>query len=536
MLLKPTRGSLLNKSHPLARGLVGYWLLNEGSGNKVFDLSGNRKNLDFYNSPIWSPGKFGSAILFDDGSSQFIGRSLVGTALPTAAPMTMICWFNSNDTTTNQVLMSIGDNGGNENMFALSARGDVDQTVRAVLRSTAQSWVYSASASTFSANTWHQAAAVFASSTSRTVYLDRVAGTPETTSCIPLGLDAIAIGRGERATPFGYMSGLISYAMIWNRALSASEIDLLYREPFCMFDRASWNLKFQISNFKFLAGTSTALSSVEGSLSVSGPIVELSGNIAGTSNINGYLRLLDWTEASWLTDALFNGMTANAFKLGTSLSLGWFWVRVNGCSALYRGRAGGSMGEIDFGGGTAILAVSEQNAREISPPNYIPHNNGSTYFYVVRRFNNCGYQEHTLAAAVKVIIDDDSGELAEPQPNNIANWKVEQVDSNKVRLLWFYCPIEQGSIPIRFNVYYDDRTGQIDYETPLNTDIIEYKGRRFYSFQSSDLETGGGASEHLFAIRAEDAGSIENISLARLKIQLDTLRPDAIDILRAEAV
>jgi hypothetical protein len=83
---------------------------------------------------------------------------------------------------------------------------------------------------------------------------------------------------------------------------------------------------------------------------------------------------------------------------------------------------------------------------------------------------------------------------------------------------------------VSFNVYYDDRTGQIDYQNPLAT--IGYKGRKFYSFKSSALEAGG----HLFAIRAEDAGGIENISLAQLKIQLDSLNPDAIDILRAEAV
>jgi hypothetical protein len=40
-ILKPIRGLQLNKSHPLARGLVGCWLLNEGTGHKVFDLSGN---------------------------------------------------------------------------------------------------------------------------------------------------------------------------------------------------------------------------------------------------------------------------------------------------------------------------------------------------------------------------------------------------------------------------------------------------------------------------------------------------------------
>ena len=84
--------------------------------------------------------------------------------------------------------------------------------------------------------------------------------------------------------------------------------------------------------------------------------------------------------------------------------------------------------------------------------------------------------------------------------------------------------------PFHFNVYYDSRTGQIDYQNPLAT--IGYKGRKFYSFRSSTLEAG----EYLFAIRAVDAAGLENSTLARLKIQLEPATIDAINILRAEAV
>ncbi len=42
-------------------------------------------------------------------------------------------------------------------------------------------------------------------------------------------------------------------------------------------------------------------------------------------------------EKGWLREALFGGATCNGFKLGTVLSLGWFWSRVGGCSVLSRG-------------------------------------------------------------------------------------------------------------------------------------------------------------------------------------------------------
>ena len=226
-------------------------------------------------------------------------------------------------------------------------------------------------------------------------------------------------------------------------------------------------------------------------------------------------------ETKWLKEALFAGMTANAFKLGTVLTLGWFWPRIAGCSVLYRGS---SMTTIDFAN---ILTVAEANACEISPPSYVQHNSSSTYFYVVRRANNYGCQEHTLAAAVKVSIDAN-GDLAQPQPNSIFAVRVEQVAGSKTQLVWFYCPIDQKSEPVCFKVYYNAGTRQIDYENPIAT--IRYTGRMFYNYQSDTLDAG----TYLFAIRAEDATGTENASLARIRIQLDTITPDAVHILSVE--
>lgn len=228
-------------------------------------------------------------------------------------------------------------------------------------------------------------------------------------------------------------------------------------------------------------------------------------------------------ETMWLKEALFAGMTSNAFKLGTVLSLGWFWPRTTGCSVLYRG---GSMETIDF---TNILAVTALEAEQIGPPSYVTHASSTTYFYVVRRANNCGDLEHTLAAAVKVTIDAD-GELAQVKPNSIFEAKSEQIDGGKIQLLWYYCPGDQESEPTYFKVYYDSGTGQIDYESPLIT--ISYMGRRFYSYQSSTLEAG----RYMFAIRAEDTNGMESSSLAQLKIELDTTSPDAVDILSTETI
>ena len=514
-VLKPTRGVQLNKSHPLARGLVAWWPMLAGTGDQIYDLSGNGNIGAFQGDVSWTAGKFGFCSSFG-GSGDYVD---VGTRIS----------FGSADSWTFSALvdwkgLSVG---GNYVFFA----GNKDSTGEAfyLYLWTEYKFGYRETDGTYSvfsidSSPYYQTGPFLltfvCNETSLSLYING-----EFKEKIALGdatLTFSGIGKGYGASDNHDFKGLIDNVMIFNRALSALEIALLYREPFCVFENPIRPelIGSQIIN---LVGTTAALSSLSATAKTMRKVV---GNVTSISDVEALLNSIRGrleTERNWLREALFNGMTANAFKLGTTLSLGWFWVRIAGCSVLYRGSG---MEEIDF---VNILAVAEQDACETSPPSYIPHNSGSTYFYVVRRFNNCGYQECTLAASVKVSIDSN-GNLAEPQPNKVFSSKVEQVDGNKIQLVWFYCPLAQKSRLVCFNVYYDNRTGQINYQNPLAT--ISYKGRKFHSFQSSTLETG----KYLFAIRPEDASDIENSSLAQLRIQLDTADPEAVDILRAEAV
>ncbi|MFA5785155.1 MAG: hypothetical protein WC962_09780, partial [Phycisphaerae bacterium] len=180
-------------------------------------------------------------------------------------------------------------------------------------------------------------------------------------------------------------------------------------------------------------------------------------------------------------DALFCGMTANAFKLGTVLHLGWFWPRLTGCSLLYRGD---NISEINL---DRIIAVAQYDANEIQVPSrYIgmPHQNNSNVYYVVRRANSIGQIERTLSASVEASFDF-AGDLSQPAPNGISDLKIEIINGDAIKLTWFYCPLQQQSPPVCFNIYYDAGTGQIDYQNPLAQ--IEYQGRIFYTFTSDSF-------------------------------------------------
>ncbi len=503
-LLKPTKALQINWSHPLARGLTGCWLINEATGEIVADSGLRRNNGSFHYStvpPIWKPGKHGSALEFGSERCIYCGTGKFGWDITNE--VSVIALVNQSASQTNTLFARSG--------FVRPCRLSAYSSGRF------KWWVYtdgtnctinSTSTHAIDGSEFVHVAGIWRPGNGR-LYVNGVQEANEYSSSGSLSFinDSQSVGIGgtyEGSNYYYCWNGRIEYVFVYNRVLSAEEIKWLYRQPFAMFGEPISPALIAVTTATVsLVGSTSAKSAGSAALTLSGSLPKI--------------------ELNWLSGTLFNGMTSNSFKLGTTLSLGWFWVRLACCSVLYRGP---SIEQIDF---DTVLTVAEADACEISPPDYLPHESSSTYFYTVRRYNHCGYQEHTLAAAAKVSLDAE-GDPDKPQPNKIYAAKVEQVDTDKVRLTWFYCPLKQESHPECFNIYCDSRTGQIDYENLL-VEII-YEGQKFYSYESDPLEPG----RYLFAIRAENADGIENSSLACLAIELVNKDPDTINILQAETV
>lgn len=159
-----------------------------------------------------------------DGTDDYIEAA---SAVLTAAPITMACWFNSDSDTATQSLVSITNAGGQER-FLLQAAGAITGDPIRALAVASNSGATASSDTGYTANTWHHAAAVFASATSRTAYIDGVGGTAETSSRSPTGLTTTRIGvtvqGGSRAQ---YLNGRLAEVAIWNVALDTTEIAAL---------------------------------------------------------------------------------------------------------------------------------------------------------------------------------------------------------------------------------------------------------------------------------------------------------------------
>jgi Concanavalin A-like lectin/glucanases superfamily len=502
--LKPLRGLQVNWSHPLARGLAGCWLLNEATGEIAADYGLRREHGSFQYStaaPTWKPGAHGSCL--DLGSERYLACGTGKFGWDATNELSVVAYVNPAASQSSTIFARsafvrpvrlAGYAGGKVRWWVYTDGTNCNIISTSVHATDGSEWVHVV-------GTWKQHEG--------RIYVNGQLENSESSSGGNLSFisDSQPVGIGGTYEGGNYCecwTGRIEYVLVYSRVLSSTEVQWLHREPFAMFE----------------CPVSPA------SIYAAGTTVSLAGSIGSTSSASAQLESVLSTpalERTWLIDALFNGMTANAFKLGTILHLGWFWARLGGCCALYRGPG---MEQIDFAN---ILAVAASDAAEISPPNYLPYENISTYFYVLRKFNRCGDSELTLAAAAKVSLDANGAPI-QPRPNKIFASRAEQADANTVRLIWFYCPLEQESPPVRFNLYSDNRTGQIEFENPLA--VIDYRGPKFYSYDSDALEPG----RHLFAIRAEDAAGTENSSSGHLSIELNGNCPDAIEILQAQTV
>ena len=144
---------------------------------------------------------------------------------PSGAPLTFSCWFNVPEETVDQMLISTGDASTTNDEFRMYAGSSSNPSL--FIRCRRASNTTAISAGTYSYNTWHHGVGVWASPTSRTAYLDGVAGTPDTTSKTPINIDRMAIGARSMSGFGSYNNGSLAEAAVWTATLDPAEIAAL---------------------------------------------------------------------------------------------------------------------------------------------------------------------------------------------------------------------------------------------------------------------------------------------------------------------
>jgi hypothetical protein len=213
-------------------------------------------------------------------------------------------------------------------------------------------------------------------------------------------------------------------------------------------------------------------------------------------------------------DSLFGGDSANGIKLCMGITEGDFWARPAGAQLLYKGQDD----DVDFG---RIAATSniDNNSFEVTSGQPL-----SRWLYVARRINCCGVEEKTLSASARAEFDS-LGNLIEQSCNKVFIASAKQIDAGKVLLKWFYQPIHQSKKIDKFEIYYDNATGAIDYQNPIGS--VNYAGRKFYQFITDELV----GDNYKFCVRAVAADDSDDGFTGQIIIQFNRQSPDGVSIL-----
>ena len=167
-----------------------------------------------------------------NGTNQSMQTATVPVSAP---PLTMACWFNSDSLTTSQtaILIRSATISGRPYM-GLFVRGHVAGDPITAGISDGASFSGADSTASYSANTWHHGCAVFASTTSRTIYLDGGNSATNTDNRVATPQEiriGVFVNFNDSQTAF--MNGRLAEVGIWNAVLTAAEIASLAKGMTC---------------------------------------------------------------------------------------------------------------------------------------------------------------------------------------------------------------------------------------------------------------------------------------------------------------
>jgi len=225
---KPYPGIQLNKKHRLAKGLTGCWMMNEHSGNVVFDSSVN--TIHGTNSGAnWIPDGLNFA------GAEYVSLSKV--PIGDLDTYTISLRFNGIGG-AGTIMYGEGFSGDNEwAMFVGIAANDPWGAWFTVKENNV--WKAEILGTTTVNDGWHTISLSQKNRSYRTMYVD---GIPEVVEETAIGdmsiLDTATIGALERLAVASFYIGDIAYVHTHNRGFSDADAKKYNRDPHGMFERS----------------------------------------------------------------------------------------------------------------------------------------------------------------------------------------------------------------------------------------------------------------------------------------------------------
>ena len=267
---KPATGARVDPGHPLAAGLVGCWVLDEGSGPSAHDLSGYAQAGTLVGTASWGGSGYniGTGLLVNGGTGNGVNVPLGGSnPCLLTGPFTLAALVQTTSNAAQQGILEKYDAAGNGYVLRLTSAGKVQGYTLTATTSASVT-----GATTVAANLAIWIAAAFDGATLRVYYQGAQDGAvaapaPTATTTHPLRI-------GQRGDDQGLcFQGVIALAAIWVRALGQAELFGLVQDPY------GWFAPPNARRFGAILWTSGSLAAAAGS---AGTGLAATGTLPGT--------------------------------------------------------------------------------------------------------------------------------------------------------------------------------------------------------------------------------------------------------------
>lgn len=236
---KPFRSMHINKVHPLARGLVGCWVMNEGTGDAVFDLSGNSNDGVLTNNARWVTTENGIGTEFptDNGSDRINVEAITSndplSGVPSGEISIAVNVYVVSGSLNNDYprIFDKSDGPNCSNGWMVFWDDSLTNQRIGVQANTTELEFWS---SDITRPAWYSVVVTLKSGNNR-IYINGIEDVHNTdTFTFPSTTTNAAIGNWNHATDRQW-NGYINYVYVYDRIISAEEVVYIHREPYAMF-------------------------------------------------------------------------------------------------------------------------------------------------------------------------------------------------------------------------------------------------------------------------------------------------------------
>lgn len=234
---KPPPGTMVNQTHPLAQGLVGAWLMNEGAGTYLYDSSGQKRH-GVGTTPTWTSDGYGQPVCTMNNGPYAVLDAGIMRSLAGATSVTLICkfkqlatgytgyaWAGAIDGTTHGLALYLASN-----KFVIKVRpasGDTTRDLTSTPAFTSTSVYYTV------------AAVVNVADDTIQIYVNGVlqaaTGTTTWTATAFSGEEGTRSVIGATVTLSNPIKFDFAHAYLYRRALTVEEIMQHYLDPYAMY-------------------------------------------------------------------------------------------------------------------------------------------------------------------------------------------------------------------------------------------------------------------------------------------------------------